>query len=175
MPAALNIGRMEHVCGFCGALRWAKEAPGSCCSKGKVAPPFHPSPPPELAELFTANSPLHHKFMTNIRRYICAFQLASMGCKKVRQPGWNPNFTIQGNVCHFIGSLLPADGAQAKFMQIYFLDDQLAARTGLFEGLNEDVLRLLEQVLQRCNVYIQSLLPAKQMLDALPDQRRRDD
>ncbi|KAF0297543.1 DNA transposase THAP9 [Amphibalanus amphitrite] len=81
---------------------------GFCCSKGKVAPPFHPPPPPELAELFSANSPLHREFMTNIRRYNCALQLASMGCK---------------------------------------------------------------EVLQRCNVYIQSLLPAKQMLDALPDQR----
>ncbi|KAF0291148.1 hypothetical protein FJT64_010694 [Amphibalanus amphitrite] len=129
MPAALNIGHMQHVCRFYGALRWAKEAPGFCCSKGKVAPPFHPPPPPELAELFSANSPLHREFMTNIRRYNCALQLASMGCK------------------------------------------ELAARTGLFKDLNEDVLRLLEQVLQRCNVYIQLLLPAKQMLDALPDQR----
>ena len=109
--------------------------------------------------------------MSNIRRYNCAFQLASMGCNEVRLPGWNPNFTIQGSVCHFIGSLLPADGAQAKFMQIYFLDDQIATRAGLFEGLNIEVLRLLEDMLQRCNAYVQALRPAKQMLDALPDHR----
>ena len=171
MPDALSIGRMDHVCGFCGALRWKDEPAGSCCSKGKVSLPFHPPPPPELMELFQPHSPLHREFMKNIRMYNCAFQLASMGCNEVRPEGWVPNFAVQGNICHFIGSLIPADGAQHKFLQIYFLDDQVAARAGLFDGLNADVLRLLDEVLHRCNAYVQALRPAKLMLDALPDQR----
>ena len=64
MPVVLNLGRMEHVYGFCGALRWQKEAPGSCRSRGKVAPPFCPPPATELTELSYSHK-THHSITTS--------------------------------------------------------------------------------------------------------------
>ncbi|KAF0313685.1 hypothetical protein FJT64_015820 [Amphibalanus amphitrite] len=55
-----------------------------------------------------------------------AGKLASMGCQQVRQPGWNPVFTVHGT--DRIGSLLPAEGAQPEYLQIYFYDRELEAR-----------------------------------------------
>ncbi|CAF4704006.1 unnamed protein product, partial [Rotaria sp. Silwood1] len=44
-----NIGRMDNVRSYCGALKWSGEAPGMCCSNDKVSlPPLQP--PPELLQ-----------------------------------------------------------------------------------------------------------------------------
>ena len=40
------IGKMEHTCSHCQASKWAGEAPGLCCSWGKVVLPLL-APPPE--------------------------------------------------------------------------------------------------------------------------------
>ena len=42
--------------------------------------------------------------LDNIRKYNCAFQPTTFGCKEVTLHGWNPQFRIQGRVCHLIGS-----------------------------------------------------------------------
>jgi hypothetical protein len=42
----LCIGRMSEVCSYCDALKWPGEAPGMCCSNGKVKLPTL-RPPPE--------------------------------------------------------------------------------------------------------------------------------
>ena len=33
---SIDIGRMNQVCKFCGALKWKGETIGMCCSSGKV-------------------------------------------------------------------------------------------------------------------------------------------
>ena len=49
--------------------------------------------------------------------------MISFGCKEINLSGWNPNFRIQGQVCHLIGSLALNDDQNAAFLQIYFLDE----------------------------------------------------
>merc|ERR1711952_334425 len=51
-----SIGRMNVLCQHCGAFKFAKETPGSCCSNGKVDLKPFPRPPPELMNLWTGNS-----------------------------------------------------------------------------------------------------------------------
>jgi len=62
-------------------------------------------------------------FLANIRRYNCAFQMTSFRCNEIIMPGFNPSFTIQGQVYHCIGSLCPATGEHPKFCQNYFMDN----------------------------------------------------
>ena len=50
--------------------------------------------------------------------------------------GWNPQFRIQGQVCHLIDPLEPADEMQARFLQIYFMErNQQIQRSFITDGL----------------------------------------
>ena len=103
-------------------MKFRDESKGMCCSNGKVNPePFSP-PSQQLAVLFEGTTDQSVCFLQDIRKYNSAFQLTSLRCKEVRMNGWNPQFRIQGQVCHLIGPLEPADELQAGFLQIYFMD-----------------------------------------------------
>lgn len=67
------------------------------------------------------------------------------------------NVAIQGNVYHRIGPLLPNEGQQAEFAQIYTLDtaDQLARRLQVFHGLNAQTLGALQHMLHVCCPWVQ--------------------
>ena len=76
-----------------------------------ILPPL----PPEFNALYSGNSLHSEHFLSNLRKYNCAFQMTSFGCKEINLSGWNPNFRIQGQVCHLIGSLAPHDDQNAAF------------------------------------------------------------
>ena len=61
-------------------------------------------------------------FLSNIREYNGCFSMTSFGHKDASVQGWNPSFKIQGQVFHRIGSLLPPQEGQPKFLHVYFLD-----------------------------------------------------
>ena len=93
---------MNNVCGHCQAKTFKKEVPGLCCSQGKVLPTPFPDLPPVLADLFSGSSPKSVQFLRHIRTYNGCFAMTSFGHKEagvVR--GWNPTFTVQGQVCSY--------------------------------------------------------------------------
>ena len=52
----VSIGSMSEQCAECGALKWKRETPSTCCSLGKVKLPLlHESPQP-LKDLLLANT-----------------------------------------------------------------------------------------------------------------------
>ena len=106
----------------CQAMKFRDESKGMCCSNGKVNPEPFPPLPQQLAVLSEGTTDQSVCFLQDIRKYDSAFQFTSLGCKEVRMNGWNPQFRIQGQVCHLIGPLEPADEMQARFLQIYFMD-----------------------------------------------------
>lgn len=68
------------------------------------------------------------------------------------------NFTLNGTVCHKIGSIFPVDENQPKFAQLYIYDPdfQLNKRQELFNGLDlnkNSLLENLQKVLDDCNPY----------------------
>jgi len=82
---------------------------------------------------------------------------------------WGPmgiyTFRIQGDLCHRIGSLLPIEGEQPKFAQIYVADHdpsrQVQQRLIYGNGnLNQDILRCLQDMLQRVNPYYETFKTA---------------
>jgi len=56
--------------------------------------------------------------------------MTSFGEKEIREGNFMPTFKVQGQIYHFIGSLLPSEGAQPEFSQIYFVSraDQVSLR-----------------------------------------------
>ena len=109
-------------CQHCQAMKFRDESKGMRCSNGKVNPEPFPPLPQQLAVLSEGTTDQSVCFLQDIRKYDSAFQLTSLGCKEVRMNGWNPQFRIQGKVCHLIGPLEPADEMQARFLQIFFMD-----------------------------------------------------
>ena len=71
--------------------------------------------------------------------------MTSFGCNEILMAGFNPSFKIQGQVYHFIGSIVPTAGESPKFAQIFFIDDQeaeVATRSAIVDGLKPDIIRV---------------------------------
>lgn len=78
--------------------------------------------PNELHRLYDDQGEEGRHFRKHLRQYNSLFQITSFGCKETNLGnGWNPSVVIQGQIHHYIGSLLPESDAQAQFIQIYFL------------------------------------------------------
>jgi hypothetical protein len=137
-PSPSTIGQMTSVCSFCHALKFPAEVPSMCCAKGKVKLSPVPCPPEPLASLMLGDTPDSKAFLNNIRSYNCAFAMTSLGCKQVVQKGWSPVFTVEGAVCHRIGSLNPPENKAAEFVQIYFTGNDCEAQTrlGIIPGMS---------------------------------------
>ena len=135
-----------------------------CCSNQKVSLDFFPPLPEYLAHLYEPDRPGSQHFLSNIRKYNCAFQMTSFGCTEVHLPGWNPTFHVQGQVCHRIGSLTPLPNEPPKFLQIYFIDNQceeVKAHMNITAGLKESVIERLCAMLHQCNHYVHLLKTAR--------------
>jgi len=136
-----------------------------CCANGKVKIPSPPKPPPELLKFFDINQS-GQSFLPLSRAYNNALALASIGCEQFFPTGFNPTFTIQGKLCHKIGSLLPSENNSPKFAQIFFndSDNELANRVVNAQHhslhLDPDILKCFQESLHANNSYVRSFKSA---------------
>ena len=83
------------------------------------------NPPQFLLDLITGKNPKSESFIDNIRRYNSMFAFTSIGAKQdtsVNQ-GYGPYcYRIQGENYHLMGTLLPQQGKQPAFSQLYIYD-----------------------------------------------------
>jgi hypothetical protein len=100
----------------------------------------------------------------NIRAYNMALSMASVGHKSKGLPdGW---FVLGGRPCHRIGGLIPMEGSQHSFAQIYMLDPDAASdrRLTVFGGarstLRHAVLRTLHELLLLHNPWVNQFAAA---------------
>jgi len=154
----LYIGRVTEVCSYCDALKWPGEAPGMCCSNGKVKlPSLQPSPEP-LELLMSGTAPTSKHFLENIRKYNSCFQMTSFGAtNELCEPGFMPNFKVQGQVYHRVRSLLPPSNEEPKFLQIYFMGDErqeAKQRCNNIPGTRQDIVMDLQRMLHQHNPYV---------------------
>ena len=126
---------MTIKCDKCNASTFKKETKAFSCGNGKYKLDILTPLPPEFGALYSENSLHSEHFLSNLRKYNCAFQITSFGCKEINLSGWVPNFRIQGQVCYLIGSLGPNDDRNAASSQTYFLDesDQIGSRMIILE------------------------------------------
>uniref|UniRef100_A0A1I8H099 Helitron_like_N domain-containing protein n=1 Tax=Macrostomum lignano TaxID=282301 RepID=A0A1I8H099_9PLAT len=158
------LGRMDRQCPHCSALRWKDEPASICCHAGKTVLEPRRDPPDVLKRLLTGQHPDSSQFLKDIRKYNGALHMTSLGAKQREQPGWNPSFILHGQMHHRIGSLLPDPGNEARFCQVFFVDQELQTRLQWATGLNGRLLEELQAMLHACNGYVCSLKSAVDLL-----------
>ena len=171
---------MSEVCQYCNALHWKAERLSksrknnvffrTCCNSGRVQlPPLDP-PPDEIQALFTNQDPASKEFCTNIRQYNNAFAFTSLGVPKRRivthQGGGPYSFRIQGELCHWSGSLAPSEGEEPTFAQLYVYDPATAleVRCRCNNKLNPLTLQVLQDVLWESHPYAAIYCHAHELL-----------
>ncbi|XLV02546.1 hypothetical protein S245_016883, partial [Arachis hypogaea] len=148
LQGCLDIGDANYTCSFCGANFWLLERVEKystvnqpvftlCCSKGKVQLPYLQRPPDLLCNLIYGHDNKSLYFQKNIRSYNSMFAFTSFGCKvhdSINDGSGPPQFIINGQVYHRIGSLIPAIGENPRFAQLYIYDTQheVVNRQGIF-------------------------------------------
>jgi len=161
-------------CTFCSATHWAEERlPSSsrampsfrCCALGKVKIPPPATPPKLLLNLLTSQDTRCRDFRRLIRLYNNAFAFTSLGAKvdprlaSARQGVYT--FRIQGEIKHFVGSLLPAEGQREVFAQLHVMDasqhDRVQARlqTQTNSELSPELMLDLQQIFEQHNSCVQ--------------------
>ena len=105
------IGKMNHLCHFCKALKWKGERAGLCCNNGKIVLPQIKRPPDQMCELLSGNSRDSKHFLENTRMYNNCYQMTSFGAdSEISFGNFQSTFKVLSQVYHCIGSLLPLDG-----------------------------------------------------------------
>ena len=172
--ASVAIGAMSFKCGHCAALKWKGESPGMCCNNGRVNLPPLQVPPEPLQALLLRTSPHTTNFHANIRQYNGAFQMTSFGTTGLdaREHGYMPTFRIQGQVYHRAGSLMPPEGQEAKFLQIYFVGDEI--EQARLRGINQprvkqDNVLQLQKMLHEHNIYVKTFKSALERMSTSTD------
>ena len=153
-----NFGPPSYVCVHCGSILWYEERTvkskrpknpkfSLCCMEGKVKLPLLKKAPPLIDELLDPLGSQQSKtFRTLIRSYNAMFAMTSMGGKVDNSinDGRGPYiFKLNGQNHHRIGTLLPNDGQDPQFAQLYFYDteNEVQHRMNVFSSgqINSDL------------------------------------
>ena len=157
-----RVGLFSHTCTECGARLFYKETQMFCCSNGAFKVDRLEEPEQPLYELFQGNSNESKYFLNHIVEYNTCFQLTSMGIPKpVHFEGLQRVFAVQGQIYHRIGSLLPVQNENEKFMQLYFIDNEereVRARQNIVDGLHEHTIRKIQAALHDHNHFIRNFV-----------------
>jgi hypothetical protein len=76
------------------------------------------------------------------------------------------NFKIHGQIYHRIGSLLPDEGQNPVFAQLYIYDTdhENSNRLRIMRNLNADILQNLQDMLDTYNPYIRNIHQVRDLL-----------
>ncbi|KAH9075933.1 hypothetical protein Ae201684P_012423 [Aphanomyces euteiches] len=158
-----NSGRQRSICPHCEAKIWPGEEKDCCDSGARVLPVATWPDTPEFREyidLFKTRG-----FVNNARRYNALFAFTSIGTKEIIHGNGGPrSYTIQGELHHSIGPLLPADEEQASYAQIYITDPETQAsirRRMLGGNLNQSTVTKIQHLLLQHNAFTQLYKHAK--------------
>ncbi|KAH9096020.1 hypothetical protein Ae201684P_010223 [Aphanomyces euteiches] len=159
----LHIIEQRSICPHCEAKIWPGEEKDCCDSGTRVLPVATWPDTPEFREyidLFKTRG-----FVNNTRRYNALFAFTSIGTKEIIHGNGGPrSYTIQGELHHSIGPLLPADEEQASYAQIYITDPETQAsirRRMLGGNLNQSTVTKIQHLLLQHNAFTQLYKHAK--------------
>ncbi|XP_050915006.1 uncharacterized protein LOC127129951 [Lathyrus oleraceus] len=179
-----DIGDPVIECQYSGANMWYSERKNKCChasnpkfsmccGSGKVQLPLLKPAPKVLQHLLFDNESCESKnFQQQIRMYNVMFAFTSPGAKvdnRFNNGRCPPNFRIQGQSCHRIGSMLPMPGQNPRFAQLYVYDteNEIENRMHGFRsksGVDVNIVRKLSEMLYEHNVHAQSFRMARDRL-----------
>ncbi|KAG2029445.1 hypothetical protein BDR03DRAFT_1044674 [Suillus americanus] len=186
-PVPLHtLGPLDVECPSCHARHFACERLskssarnplfGMCCLQGQVSLQPFPAWPPELQQAYA-----NHTFRSKIRQYNSALAFTSVGVnidRQALQASGPDAFRIHGSLHHLMGSLIPPDGLQPSYAQLYIYDpeeatDIRATRPGN-EGLDRQILRSLHDMLYRTHPYAAVYKQAYQVMREKPPEEHTE-
>ena len=127
VPELINtdetIGHMDKVCIQCKARKFKNETSTLCCNDGKVDLPLFSTPPDFIQSLLTEQTNEAVIFRENSRSFNNALALSSIVVNERKfANGFNPSVIFEGKVTQLYGPLLPENGEEPKFAQLYVHD-----------------------------------------------------
>jgi hypothetical protein len=139
------LGPMSVVCIHCRARSFVGEKL-NCCRGGTVIFSMQSEIPPALSELILCAHVRQH-----FRSYNTVMAFASTGHNNKSFP--DGTFVLGGRSYHLIGSLLPSNGENHSFSQIWSLDteDATARRQSIMPSLRDSVLKSLHELFMAHN------------------------
>ena len=183
-----SLGGMNVECQHCHALHWDAEKLtestlnnkkfGQCCLQGQVNLPPFPPPPPTLKNLLNGISPFSDTFRKHIRQYNAAFAFTSVGVKidHTVTSGSGPYaFKINGELHHLSGALLPEEGQQPMYAQLYVHDpaEALNIRGNRNDNLLPQIMTELQAMIHETHPYVPLYKQAFQIMRAKPPEQQK--
>ena len=174
-----RIGPMNVKCTYCGALKYVKELSRTttCCSDGKVLLSPFPRPPEALMNLWMGSDSQSRLFKEHSRQLNNAVCLSSLQVKEKVVRGFNPSVVFQGRHHLWTGPLLPADGEQPVYAQLYIYDAALES-TQRYENMRipgstspaqktmlKRVLKIVQDVIHEHNPYVKDFKQIVELTD----------
>ncbi|KAF6135227.1 hypothetical protein GIB67_035298 [Kingdonia uniflora] len=156
------LGQMDVVCIHCSALHWKDEQLsksliikplfGQFCLQCKIKVPNLDALPNEFQELYDGNGPHSRSFQRYMREYntVNAFTSLRVHMDNRVAHGRGPtSFTINGELHHRIGALVPNEEHEASYAQLYIYNpgSSLNTRHKRNPHLNKDVLKVIQDAL----------------------------
>ncbi|GJX95035.1 DNA helicase PIF1, ATP-dependent [Tanacetum coccineum] len=140
-----SLGAPSYQCRSCNATMWYEERNNKgngtanptfslCCQEGKVLLPWLNETPEPLRRLLDYSEPATSRFRDQIRVYNSMFSFTSFGAiidHSINVGRGLYTFRINGQNYHRIGSLLPQEGTQPRYAQLWFFDTQNELRNRL--------------------------------------------
>ena len=129
--------------------------------------PRFDDPGPALEDLLTSHTRLACEFRDGIRSCNAALAFMSVGASVSPPPGHGPPvYRVHGSVCHYTGSLLPAEGADPVYAQLYVYDPQeaLAMRAARNPDIAKGTLQRLQAEITAGNPYTHSFTHMHELL-----------
>ena len=177
--ANYELGRMNIKCTGCQALHWACETSAkvphngfasyeSCCKHGKAKIEAIRSLQEPLNSLMSGDDAQSRAFRVNLRRWNEEFAFTSIKFNMDNdrnEIGSNFQlFQVHGAIYHRQGPLLPVNGQDALYSQIYLYDPTYAAqeRSRLAADLDANIIYSLTIMLHESNPMIQYYLTARE-------------
>jgi len=176
------LGPFTVQCPKCHALHFLSEKLsdssqrnprfGTCCLQGQVSLPPQQKWPIELDQLYAIP-----QFVNNIRQYNCATSFTSVGVavdNRALQNSGPHAFEIHGALHHNMGGLMPPEGQQAAYAQLYIYDAQEATDVRAIRNpnLNPAFLRTIHDVLWRHHPFAQLNKQAYQVMREKPPEEQ---
>ncbi|KYN10408.1 ATP-dependent DNA helicase PIF1, partial [Trachymyrmex cornetzi] len=165
------IGPMNISCIHCNAKHFIAEKVANrgvsfhdCCNHGAIYIKPLPKPPKYMQNLFNGNHTKSNEFFNQIRCYNNSFAFASFNANlitfKERRPG--PYcFKIQGQIYYQINTSLYAEPNENPTNgQLFIVDSNEAVehRINKNSKLDLEILKKLEHIMRKSNVFAQSYL-----------------
>ena len=176
-----DLGRMDIRCSGCQALHWVSEPSGkrphggeasyhSCCKHRDAKLERMRQLPEPLHSLMSATDTRSKSFRRVLRRWNEQFAFTCIKFNMDRRMSEMSTtfqmFRIHGALYHRKGPLVPGDGRDALYSQIYLYHPEFAAqaRSRHAQELDADIMSSLTLMLQETNPLIHIYLTARERL-----------